>query len=511
LDDWTQGYVADIGYTSGYYRELNPLRVPLLLLCAGVAPPEIDTACELGFGQGLSLNIHAAASEAQWYGTDFNPAQAAYALSLGVTSGSDARLFDDSFAEFCARPDLPDFAYIGLHGIWSWISDDNRRIIVDFVRRKLKVGGILYISYNTQPGWAALMPMRRLLAEHISVMSARGGGWPSRIDAALDFAANLMAVDPIFARVNPSVGERIKALKDQDRRYLAHEYFNRDWLPISFSEMSEWLSSAKLTYACSASYLDNIDSLNLTPAQQSVLMNISDPTFRESVRDFMVNQQFRRDYWVRGARRLTTFEQNEALRQQRVVLTKDRTVITPNVVGALGSATISEAVYGLILDVLADQRPKTLGEIEQLLRGAEINVAQLREAVLILTGKDDLAPARDDDGQDRVNSKTDNLNHFMLNQARGNAEASFLASPVTGGGVPVPRFHQLFLLARRQGCRTPEEWARAAWQILQASGGVLVKDGKPLQTPEENLAELGIQARDFAEKQLPTLEALRIA
>jgi hypothetical protein len=27
---------------------------------------------------------------------------------------------------------------------------------------------------------------------------------------------------------------------------------------------------------------------------------------------------------------------------------------------------------------------------------------------------------------------------------------------VTGGGVPVPRFHQLFLLARRQGCRTPE-------------------------------------------------------
>ena len=206
MDDWTQGYVADIGYTSGYYRELNPLRIPLLLLCAGVAPPEIDTACELGFGQGLSLNIHAAASEAQWYGTDFNPAQAAYALSLGVTSGSDARLFDDSFAEFCARPDLPDFAYIGLHGIWSWISDDNRRIIVDFVRRKLKVGGILYISYNTQPGWAAMMPMRRLLAEHISVMSARGGGWPSRIDAALDFAANLMAVDPIFARVNPISG-----------------------------------------------------------------------------------------------------------------------------------------------------------------------------------------------------------------------------------------------------------------------------------------------------------------
>ena len=26
MTDWTAGYVADIGYTYGYYTELNPLR-----------------------------------------------------------------------------------------------------------------------------------------------------------------------------------------------------------------------------------------------------------------------------------------------------------------------------------------------------------------------------------------------------------------------------------------------------------------------------------------------------
>lgn len=26
MNDWTAGYVADIGYTFGYYTELNPLR-----------------------------------------------------------------------------------------------------------------------------------------------------------------------------------------------------------------------------------------------------------------------------------------------------------------------------------------------------------------------------------------------------------------------------------------------------------------------------------------------------
>jgi hypothetical protein len=31
-----------------------------------------------------------------------------------------------------------------------------------------------------------------------------------------------------------------------------------------------------------------------------LLNELPDPTFRQSVRDFMVNQQFRRDYWIKG-------------------------------------------------------------------------------------------------------------------------------------------------------------------------------------------------------------------
>lgn len=36
MSDWTAGYVADIGYTYGYYTELNPLRVRLAFLNAGL-------------------------------------------------------------------------------------------------------------------------------------------------------------------------------------------------------------------------------------------------------------------------------------------------------------------------------------------------------------------------------------------------------------------------------------------------------------------------------------------
>jgi hypothetical protein len=39
----------------------------------------------------------------------------------------------------------------------------------------------------------------------------------------------------------------------------------------------------------------------------------------------------------------------------------------------------------------------------------------------------------------------------------------------------------------------------------------MVKDAKPLETPEENLAELVRDAREFIDHSLPVLRALQIA
>ena len=60
MSDWTSGYVSELGYTYGYYEELNTKRVELCLLNKGLAPPKITRALELGFGQGISVNVHAA-------------------------------------------------------------------------------------------------------------------------------------------------------------------------------------------------------------------------------------------------------------------------------------------------------------------------------------------------------------------------------------------------------------------------------------------------------------------
>lgn len=510
MADWTAGYVADIGYTYGYYTELNPLRLKLAFLNAGLVFPGVGTACELGFGQGMSVNLHAAGSAVSWYGTDFNPAQAGFAQELARVTNAGAQLFDQSFAEFCVREELPEFDFIGLHGIWSWISDENRAVIVDFVRRKLKVGGVFYISYNTQPGWAAMVPVRDLLTEHARVLGAEGQGIVSRIDAAIDFAERLLATNAGYARANPQVAERIKKIKEQNRNYLAHEYFNRDWEPMAFARMADWLAPAKLGFACSAHYLDQIDAVNLTAEQQVLLKDIPDAMFRQTARDFMVNQQFRRDYWVKGARQMNTLEQAEALRALRLVLVKPRADVALTVTGSLGEANLQEAVYKPILDTLSDHKVRTLGQIEQAVREQGINFVQLVQAVVVLAGAGALSGAQDEHLIGPARKQTDRLNQHLMNKSRGSNELSYLVSPVTGGGIAVPRFQQLYLLARAQGHKQPADWAQFVWQILAAQGQRIIKDGSTLERPEDNLAELTAQASDFAEKQLPLFRALQI-
>jgi hypothetical protein len=321
----------------------------------------------------------------------------------------------------------------------------------------------------------------------------------------------LLATKPLFGSANPLIAERIEKLKTQNRHYLAHEYFNRDWHPMHFASMAKWLEPAKLSYGCSAHYLDHVDNINLTDEQQAFLKDIPDAMFRQSVRDFMVNQQFRRDYWVKGARRLSSLDQVEALRAQRFILRSDRRDVSLKAMGSLGEATMNEEIYGPILDLMADLKPKSLGQLEQALRGqTNISLPHILQAATVLSGTGQFAAIQDEDVTAKARKHTVKMNAYLMDKARGSEDVNYLASPVTGGGVILERFPQLFLQAVLQGKRQPAEWAQAVWQILSMQGQKIVLEGKTLDSPEENLAELTRQALDFAERRLAVMKALSV-
>ena len=109
--DSMDGYVAGLNYTYEHHPQLNPLRLPLSFLNAGLLAPPVATACELGFGYGLSANLYAAASATQWFGNDINSEHVRFAKELAAASGAPTQFFAEPFAEFCSRGDLPDFSF----------------------------------------------------------------------------------------------------------------------------------------------------------------------------------------------------------------------------------------------------------------------------------------------------------------------------------------------------------------------------------------------------------------
>ena len=245
-----EGYVEGIPYTYGYHAEVDPARMQATLRRAGLAPPVVATACELGFGQGLSLAIHAVAGGARWWGTDLMPEHAASARALVAGTAARLEVADQPFAVFCARDDLPQFDFIGLHGVWSWVSAANRERIVSFLQRRLRPGGVFYLSYNALPGWAPMLPLRTMLMARMAAMPP-STTLAERIDAALRDTAMRLARDPWFEETHPGIEAELRAIRGKSTAYLAHELFNRDWAPMHPEAVAVILRAAGLRHAAS--------------------------------------------------------------------------------------------------------------------------------------------------------------------------------------------------------------------------------------------------------------------
>ena len=172
--------------------------------------------------------------------------------------------------------------------------------------------------------------------------------------------------------------------------------------------------------------------------------------------------------------------------------------------GRLGRVKLDMSIYGPVLSVLENYRIVAVGEIEASLRGSGITAEQIFQAIVMLSGIGVVQSAQEDEIIEASIKTSHALNQELIQRSRSNGNIPFLCSPVTGGGILVSRTSQLFLLAIYSGKETPEEWAELVSQYSRLSGQASYEAS---EIPAEKLMD---QARDFSEKQLPMLKALRV-
>lgn len=507
----SDGYVTEVDYPNNYYPWLSPQQLGFAALARGLVAPGLDgrttRVLELGCGAGFSANVIAAANpQLDYTAVDFMPTHIEDARDLALVAGTtNVAFIKASFEEIANNRDMGSFDFITLHGVYTWISAKNREHIVRIAREKLNSGGLLYVSYNSFPGWAPLIPIQQLFIDTSSA-------YPDmpildRIAKCFRIYRQLAEAGALSITFNRTVVPHMLASEIARRNYIAHEYLNENWKIFHFSEVVADMAQAQLTYVASARLMDCVDELSLTEAQISLLDTVSDPIRRESMRDLIVNQFFRTDIYAKDVTPASPARLRGCWSDQRFALAVKGGSTCSELRAAMQKVDISAEDYEPIL-VALEPEALTLRELLAIPELAQRDWATLKRALIILVGYDACLPALPAENEGERKVRTDAFNSAVLERVCEGADLPYLSSPVTGSSIKVSQFEQFALLADRDSLG---DRARFVWDMLRRNGKKLKStDGREIAGDDENLAEVRDRLGKFDIETAPMFDRLKI-
>jgi SAM-dependent methyltransferase len=360
MSGWGGGYVTDITYTIGWYRQQSPMMMALASIIGGASAPMPSAddpvmVLELGCGFGYGAMAQAA-SNPNWTVTavDFNPAHIAAAREWANEAGlTNITFVEADFARWEDNPvlrGLPEQDFVTMHGIWSWIPPTAQTGIVRLLAQKVRPGGLVHLSYNALPGWVDKLGLARLIREAGNRVIGRSD---HQAQEGMRLARDLLAAKAHFLSNLPGVESMLTALDGTSPEYLAHEFMNQQWAPCFFNDVAAAMSGAKLEWVASSNLALNFPELVMSDAQREIARRYSDPLMKELIKDMCAPQALRHDVFVRGARRITVHERAEALMEVSLTMVRPAADLPEAVTMPAGRAELNREFYQPIVDALA--------------------------------------------------------------------------------------------------------------------------------------------------------------
>ncbi len=455
MSGWGSGYVTDVTYMTGYYRQQSPVMISLACLLGGVASPlpgrdDPISYLELGCGHGFGALI-LAASNPHWKVTaiDFNPAHIAAARAWAAEAAIENIQFIEAdlstLAEDPASAQVPQADFVSMHGVWSWVPTAVQAGIVRLLRNKVVAGGAVHVSYNALPAWGPALGMQRLLRASGLRLSSRSD---RQAEEGLKVLKELWAADAVQLIRSPWLNSLINRSDGLPSQYLAHEYINSSWAPCFHADVAGAFADAKLEWVGAGHLIENFPALTLTPEQRAVTQRFDDPLLRELVKDLCLERSLRHDVFVRGARRISPTIRDSALMDVKLTLNVSPAEIPFEADMPAGKAALNRAFYGPITEAMA-AGPRRVDDLLNLptLEGRRDNPAEL---IGILIGLDLAEPALRSGVEPSPQALR--LNHVMtanLLRTEQMGRTIAAASYMLGAGSPCA-LAELYVLARVQ-------------------------------------------------------------
>lgn len=365
MSDWSHGYDVSVGYSHGFYREMAPDWLDFCAWVGGFEPPQRAGRpfryLELGSGQGFGLCLLAAANpSAEFVGVDFQPDHIEHSTGLAKAAGlSNVRFVQADFLDLAEDwpKDFGTFDYVALHGTLSYLTSSLRDALVTCLSHATVPGGLVYVSYNAQPGCLSTIPLQHF-SRRIKEATAKEGA--AAVEEAISRLDRLAAGNaPVFFAL-PALKTRLEALKTRDEAYLVHEYLPESWTIFWHSDVAREFRVANLEYVASATLADNLVREFLQAPIYQAVAEQENEDLRQDMESFIVNQAFRRDIFSRGPAPGARSPGKEGARAHLAAALDSSSSVSFET--SFGTISWDPAVFGAIVEAVA-RGPKRLDEL----------------------------------------------------------------------------------------------------------------------------------------------------
>ncbi len=500
-------YVLDVLYDRTFVPDLAPSRMRLVAALNGFAPPpsrDFDYL-ELGAGHGFTtVTLAAAYPRARFVGVDLNPdhiASADRAASAGDVH--NVKFVQGDFEELADAP-LGNFDYVGAHGVLSWIGARKRSALIEVVNRRLKPGGLFYASYNALPGWAAVEPLRRLIADRAATFE---GDTLSRAKEALAYARRLADAGALYFSNNPAALATLATMEQMGPAYVVHETMHAHWVPMYFADLARELAKADLHFVGQLPLHLNYRDLAVPEGVADALIQVTDRAEFEGLKDYALNEFFRCDVYVKG-------------RAPRSDLVTDA-YLDSTPMGAVDDGPRREVKLahhtlhfnGEIFDVmlpLFTQRAWSVDELVKVPELARFEPSRVRAAVLQLTLANQLAPMRRVPARQKKTSLRvpSAYNRAVLARPLSSEAPVVLVSEVLGNGVSIPMLAAVSLRLLTEVDRP--DWRSWLVDCAARQPFRVQSKGRAIDSDNERVDAVLEQTERFEVEQLPRMIQLGI-
>ena len=293
---------ADLGYLSQPFPYASAPFLESYARLLGLSPAPASTARILEIGSSYGGNLISQAlfyPQATFTGIEIAPTQVSvgktYIDQLGITN---LDLLEDDVNE--SHHYLGTYDYIIAHGFYSWVDEETKDNFLHLCKEHLAENGILYMSYNTYPGWHKMDSIRALLEfanKDVDTLNHREKVRHGKTVAS-KLGALMLEYDTVKAQQGPFLQSLRQTLQKQDC-YVGHDHLEPVNTPVYFHQCIDHMAEHGFTYLCDCdlnlSFPDVYDETLRTKLQD---LAPHDPLAREQYIDFMLNTAFRKSLFT---------------------------------------------------------------------------------------------------------------------------------------------------------------------------------------------------------------------